>query len=114
MIIIAFCTKTSKILPRIVCDEFRHCAPITIHSGMPRNLIMHQFIRPARIAKIQLTMRDINVLRRHGWRFLYIPRETACGSTPRAFTCVQLCKKYLGIKNIWIQTPDALYRYLAK
>ena len=112
MIIIAFSENTSKILPRILCHHFRHCAPIICNKN---DLVMYQFIRRNNIAKIHLRPRDIAILRAHGWKFIYTSpyTQTCQGFTP-PYSCVDLSKRALGIKSIFIQTPYALYKYLVK
>lgn len=108
MIIIAFAEKTSKILPRILCGKIKHCAPIEMTSD---NLIMHQFISRGNIAQIKLNMRDIKILTAHGWRFVYLPCDTPRDlDTCRAWTCVQFCKYAIGMRNIFIQTPNELFK----
>lgn len=109
MIIIAFSKKTSKILPNLICRKYKHVAPI-IPDG--KELIMHQFVRPGDVAKIKIQIRDLTILKSHGWDFVYIDGATL----PRDYnaqyarTCVDLTKRILCIKNIFIQTPLALYK----
>lgn len=111
MIIIAFSNKTSKILPRLFCRRFRHCAPIF---RLGNKLVMYQFTRANNITKIELQNRDIALLRAHGWRFIYIPTDVPCDFDPNhAYSCVDLSKQAIGIHNIFIQTPYALYKYIA-
>lgn len=113
MIIIAFSNKTSKFIPNILCRKYKHVAPI-----VPRDneLIMYQFVAPGRIEKIKLHMRDIKILKIHGWDFIYID-----GITPPhdfypycAKTCVDLTKRAIGIQNWRIQTPLGLFKELNK
>ena len=113
MIIIAFSDKTSKILPRIFCRHLRHCAPIIPTGG--QRLVMFQFTSRARVQKINLTMRDIRVLRANGWKFVYVAKSAhaSCDMT-RAITCVDLSKRVLNIKDFRIQTPYALYKHLTQ
>ena len=112
MIIIAFSEHTSKVLPRIFCRRFRHVAPI-FQNG--RNLVMYQFVRPHQIEKIHLHTRDIAILRAHGWQFIFVPIDAPVDFRPHyAKTCVDLSKRALGIKNICIQTPYALYKYITQ
>lgn len=111
MIIIAFSNKTSKILPRIFCRRFRHCAPI-FRDGS--KLVMYQFTNIHNIIKIELQNRDIAILREHGWRFIYIPTDIPHDFNPMsAYSCVDLSKRALGINNPFIQTPYALYKHIA-
>ena len=111
MVIIAFSNKTSKILPQIFCRRIRHCAPIFC---IGNKLVMYQFTRIHRISKIELRNRDISILRAHGWRFIYIPTDTPNDFDPsRAYSCVDLSKRALGIHHWFIQTPYALYKYIA-
>lgn len=111
MIIIAFSGKTSKLLPQIFCSHFRHCAPIVPHGN---KLIMYQFTTRNNIATIELKNRDIAILRAHGWQFVYIPTDIQHDFNPeRAYSCVDLSKRAIGINNLFIQTPYALYKYIA-
>jgi hypothetical protein len=111
MIIIAFSEHTSKILPRILCREFRHCAPIV---RLGNHLVMYQFTNAHKITKIELQNRDIAILRAHGWRFIYLPGDVKNDfPARRAYSCVDLSKQAIGINNIFIQTPNALYKYIA-
>ena len=113
MIIIAFSENTSKILPRLLCRRFRHCAPIVCNK---KDLTMYQFIKHNHIAAIHLTSRDIAILRTHGWKFIYVsPEDPIHTFYPKfTFSCVGLCKHALGIKSIFIQTPYALYKHLVQ
>lgn len=109
MIIIAFSTHTSKILPRILCRNFRHCAPIvpTAHG-----LVMYQFVRHKHVARIKLRPRDLSILYRHQWRFIFIPVDASpdfYSHIMHVHTCVGLCRAALRHKYRAI-TPDALYR----
>ena len=111
MIIIAFSNKTSKILPKIFCRHFRHCAPIVCTGG---KLVMYQFTNIRNISEIYLNNRDISILHAYGWRFVYIPVDIQNDFDPmRAYSCVDLSKRALGIHNICIQTPTALYEHIA-
>ncbi|MBR4475362.1 MAG: hypothetical protein IKP05_01620 [Alphaproteobacteria bacterium] len=113
MIIIAFSENTSKILPRILCRRFRHCAPIICNRN---NLIMYQFIRHNKIEQINLRTRDIAILRAYGWRFVYIPSDIQLHTNYllNAYSCVDLSKRTIGMKSVFIQTPNALYKYLTR
>ena len=112
MIIIAFSDKTSKILPRLLCRGMKHTAPIGVYQN---GLIMHQFIKPGKIKKIQLNMRDIRILQDKGWRFVYVTGDLSYQFNGHGVkTCVQLSKQALGIKKRYIQTPNALYKYLLR
>ena len=109
MIIIAFAPNTSKLLPRIICRRFKHVAPIYVKQN---KLIMYQFISHNNIAQIPLQMRDLKILARHGWCFVCLavsPRKTPINNL-HAITCVSMVKKIIGIHNIFIQTPYALYK----
>ncbi|MBR4892161.1 MAG: hypothetical protein IKZ34_03215 [Alphaproteobacteria bacterium] len=110
MIIIAFCKNTSRILPRLLCHRFKHVAPIGVY---PDCLILHQFINRKHIKTIKLDMRDLKILQKYDWRFIYLT-----GNLPNEFyatnarTCVQMTKTAIRLRNIFIQTPNALYKYL--
>ena len=112
MIIIAFSKHTSKILPRILCHNFRHTAPI-LQTG--HDLVMYQFVRPRHIEKINLHTRDIKILQSHGWQFVYVPIDAPHDFVSyESYSCVDLSKHALGIRNIFIQTPDSLYKYITQ
>lgn len=114
MIIIAFSENTSRILPRIFCRRFRHCAPIICN---PDSLVMYQFVKHNHIAQVRLNPRDISILRAHGWVFIYVsPNNTQINTLHayNAYSCVDLSKRALGIQSMFIQTPYALYKYLVK
>lgn len=113
MIIVGFTHKTSKIMPRIFCRRFRHCAPIVIRPG--GEMHMYQFVRRGHIAQIQIRMRDIHILRAHGWLFICIPHCNAQKFNIRhAHTCVALTCDVIGIDKWRPLTPDALFRKLKK
>lgn len=111
MIIIAFSNKTSKFIPNLLCRKLKHVAPIVPHGD---RLIMYQFVSYGRVEKIVLRMRDIQILKAHGWNFIYIdgirlPYEF---NPYTAHTCVDLSKRAIGIKRWRIQTPLGLYKEL--
>lgn len=114
MIIIAFSAKTSKILPRIFCRGFRHCAPIVPTTNDSGELIMYQFVRPGNIAKITLHLRDIQILAAYGWQFVYLPIDAPDMTVVNAWSCVALSKYVLKIHNPMLLTPNALHRFLTK
>ena len=110
MIIIGFCKKTSKIIPKILCRKFKHVAPI-VKKG--NHLEMWQFIRKNHIYTIPLKMRDLNILTRYGWEFIAVEIPVFEVSDITAVcTCVGMTKHFVGIKNWRIQTPNALYKKL--
>lgn len=111
MIIIAFSDKTSKILPRLICRKIKHVAPIAVQND---KLIMYQFIRRNITVKMHLRMKDIKILNKNGWKFIYLT-----GDIPPNFniqnvrTCVELTKRAIRLHKWYIQTPNALYKYLS-
>ncbi|MDE6477762.1 MAG: hypothetical protein K2L94_00770 [Alphaproteobacteria bacterium] len=112
MIIIAFAQTTSRIWPRIVCRHFRHSAVIVPHGD---KLVLYQFTRRGMVNTLTICPRDIQILGRHGWAFIYLPGNLAsdfCGTDAR--TCVDMAKRAAGIRAPWVQTPLALYKYLMR
>lgn len=111
MIIVAFSNKTSKFIPNILCRKFKHVAPIVPHNN---KLIMYQFVTRGYVKKMVLQIRDIQILRAHGWKFIYVDGATMpVDFNPyAAYTCVDLAKRAIGIHNWQIQTPLALYKRL--
>ena len=114
MIIIGFSDKTSKLLPRILCNKYKHVAPIIVHNN--RAYTMYQFVHYKKIVKIKLKKRDIKILETHGWKFVYISEiHPSCDFYNKHYmTCVQMCKYIIGMHNMRIQTPYMLYKYLRK
>ncbi len=111
MILVGFTHHTSKIIPRIFCRRFRHCAVVVPAIGGAKPWIMHQFIRRECVAKIELNTRDMNLLRAHGWVFVYVDTPAYVGT---GATCVQYAKSVCNIHRPCVQRPDALWRILRK
>ena len=110
MIIIGFSRKTSKILPKLLCKNFRHVAIIVPNAD---TMTMMQFVKYNQIIPIKISLRDIKILEKFGWEFLMLPRKYKDTLPhPRALTCVQFAKNAIELKNIWIQTPWQLYKKL--
>ena len=111
MVIVGFSEKTHLIFVRAICGRFKHCAIITNHAN---KLVLHQFVQHHNIAKIAITERGLTQLKCTGWVFVRLPRCNIKQANLNAWTCVNYVKSGLGIKNIWIQTPNQLYKYLKK
>lgn len=111
MVIIVFSDKTHLSFVRLVCRHFKHCAVITEHAN---KLFLHQFVSRGNVTKIAITKRGIAQLKSNGWVFIYLPKYKPIKFNPHAWTCVNYVKQALGINKFWIQTPNALYRYLKK
>lgn len=110
MIIIAFSNKTSKIIPRIFCGKIKHVAPILVNKN---ELVLYQFINHNNVVKIKIKMRDIYILKKNGWRFLFLCGDLDTNiNKKRFFTCVQMTKIMLNINDWKIQTPAALFEKL--
>lgn len=114
MIIIAFCTQTSKFLPRVLCRHFRHCAPIIVRPGAQKPFVMYQFVTRRNIARVTLNARDINILRAHGWEFICVPNINPDVDARGGITCVDFTKRVIKLRHRRIQTPDALFKYLGR
>ena len=113
IIYIGFSKKTHKILARIVCCDFKHCAPIIMTKNKYE---LYQFTNTHNINVIEIKKRDIKILQQHGWKFVKYNLKKAPQKALKikAITCVQFTKKFCCIKKITIQTPDALLKYLQK
>ncbi len=113
MIYIGFSTQSHKLYARILCKNYRHCAPVLI---MRNKCILYQFVRYGKIVPIYIRHRDINILKHFGW--IFIKYDTTISKKnllqSHAMTCVQFTKRASGIKNITIQTPDALLKHICK
>lgn len=116
MIIVAFCTRTSKLLPRIVCRHFKHCAPIVPSGDARKTMVMYQFVHRNKIVPIPITARGLRTLRAHGWAVVCVAGVTPPPDLARACapTCVAFTKRACGMRRARIQTPDALYKYLRR
>ena len=113
MVYIGFSTKTHKLMGRILCKHFRHCAPIQITKTQ---IVLYQFVNKNNIVKIPMKLRDINILRHNGWEFIKYSGKFAPGHElkSKSITCVQFTKHVCMINKITIQTPDALFRFLTR
>jgi len=109
MLYIGFSNYSSKCYANILCKKYKHCAPVIINK---KDVIIYQFIRINKVAKILVQKNDIKKLERHGWTFVKIASHTRETLAEHCLTCVQFTKKMCGIKNITIQTPLALFNYL--
>lgn len=110
MMIVAFAPKSSKVMANLLCKDIKHVAPIEI---LDDYMVMYQFVKCGHVENIRLKMRDINILRQHGWKFIYMPINMPYGFKPQhTITCVQMTKQAIGLKKWHIQTPGALYKFL--
>lgn len=111
MIYIGFSTKSHKLYTRVLCHHFRHVAPVLIKDN---NYIVYQFTAPKKISLIILKFRDLKILESYGWKFIKYDCKFDLQSAlkTKSITCVQFTKHVCKIKNILIQTPDALFEYL--
>ena len=111
IIYIGFSTKTHKILARIICKNFKHCAPVIITKNKCK---IYQFTKTNKITIINVKKRDIKILEKYGWQFIRYNTKSVPQNALHihALTCVQFTKKFCCIKKIAIQTPDALLKYL--
>lgn len=114
MIIVGFTNKTSKILPRIFCQRFRHCAPIIINAQ--GQMILYQFVRCGHVSQIPITIRGLQRLRANGWKFIILsgaPHHEFNTYIKSATTCVALTRHAIGIHRIRPITPYGLYKQIA-
>ena len=113
MIYIAFSMYSHKLSAKIFCRHFKHCAPMIETKDC---FILYQFEKRNRIVQIQLSRRDLKILSAHGWEFIqynakFAPQHAKETKTT-SLTCVQFTKHVCGIKNIFMQRPDDLYKYI--
>ena len=113
MIYIGFSIRTHKTIARIMCKQFKHCAPVVITKNKCQ---IYQFTKRNQITLIKIKVRDIKTLEKYGWKFIKYNCKFNQQNTLniRAITCVQFTKKFCGMKKMCIQTPDALLTYLMK
>lgn len=110
MIIIGFSDKTSKTVVRLLCGHFKHCVIIEKNK---RKFVLHQFVKRNNVQHIVVTEHGIAQLELNGWVFIYIDSQPK-NFNPHKLTCVNYVKHAMGLRNIWIQTPNALYKYIKK
>ncbi|HNY25620.1 MAG TPA: hypothetical protein PKJ33_03715 [Alphaproteobacteria bacterium] len=117
--IIGFSEKTSKIIPKIFCKKFRHCAVLIQQKTTGKEqkyLLLNPSIR--KIDIFLLKSRDLKILENNDWVFIQVKHKQENISTlchiKYSLTCVGFTKQALGIKNPWILTPDQLYKYFKK
>jgi len=109
MIIIGFTHRTSKILPRLFCRHFRHCAVI-LKDKENKYILIQAGLGIRKL--IVLQKRDLKILEQYGWVFVKFPTAGASCPMPYSTTCVGFVKRTLDIRAPFIWTPDQLYRYL--
>ncbi len=117
--LIGFTNNTRKIMPRIFCRKFRHCAIVLEHKakGIRHRYTMIQ-VGSGKINFILLQTRDLKILEQNGWvflehkaqgkKYLCVMPYNLCSN----ITCVSFAKHVLKIRAPFIWTPDALYKYL--
>ena len=111
MLYIGFSNYSNKFYAKIFCKKYKHCAPIVVNKN---NAIIYQFVHINKTVKIIVKKSDLKTLERHGWIFIKYPTKIQEIPALLCFTCVQYTKRVCGIKNIKIQTPEALLNYLNK
>jgi hypothetical protein len=109
MLYIGFSIYSHKIHSQIFCHKYKHCAPVVIKGDQA---IIYQFVHVNKIKEIIINKKDLNILKQHGWKFIKYHDQIQFVNKIRCLTCVQFTKQVCGIKNIKIQTPDALLRYI--
>ena len=107
---IGFSTKTHKFIANIICRHFKHCAPILVNENRCE---IYQFTKHNQINIIKIRLRDMKILEKYGWKFVEydIEKKTEI-SDIHAITCVQFTKKFCGLRALYTQTPDALFKYI--
>ena len=109
MLYIGFSVYSHKIHSQIFCRKYKHCAPVVINGD---NVMIYQFVHVNKITKIIINKKDLNILKKHGWKFIKYSNKIPNINGLRCLTCVQFTKRACGINNIKIQTPDALLKYI--
>lgn len=108
MLYIGFSNYSNKIHAKLFCNKYKHCAPVIINGD---TVIIYQFVRINKVVKIFIKKTDLKLLGKHGW--IFIKHQKNIKQIPKfCLTCVQFTKHVCGIKNIKIQTPLALFKYL--
>jgi len=111
MLYIGFSNYSHKIHARLFCREIKHCAPIIVDGD---TVIIYQFVRINKIVKIFIKRTDLKKLKKHGWQIIKYSNDDHIQLNRFCLTCVQFTKYACGIKDIRIQTPMGLLKYLNK
>jgi len=111
MVYIGFSKQSHKLYARVLCKNFRHCAPVI---GDGKNFLLYQFVHRNKIAVIPITRRDLSILHKFGWQFIEYRGNINSNIKNKPWTCVQFTKQVCNIKSVRIQTPYGLFRYLEK
>ena len=106
---IGFSNYSNKFHAKLFCRKYKHCAPIITNND---SVIIYQFVNINKIVKIPIHKKDLKTLKKHGWKLIKYPIDTEHILETHCLTCVQFTKKACGIKDIKIQTPFALFKYL--
>ena len=109
MLYIGFSDYSNKTLARMLCKKYKHCAPIIIDN---KNIVIYQFVHMNKIVKIIRPKCDLNRLCQNGWVLIKYHTQPKQNIKKKCLTCVQFTKYVCGIKNIWIQTPLDLFKYI--
>ena len=113
MIYIGFSKQSNKIIANMFCNKFKHCAPIIIKQN---KCFLYQFTSQRNICIICLNKKDLKLLTEYGWIFIRYNNNINLQNAlyKKSLTCVQFTKKFCNIKNIKIQTPDFLLKYISQ
>jgi len=113
IIYIGFSNRSHKLIARIFCRHFKHCAPVIIDKNKCN---IYQFTTINNIKIVPVKKRDLKILEHYGWKFIKynIKNPHMARFNTHTITCVQFTKCFCGIKNIKIQTPFCLFKYLTK
>ncbi len=111
MLYIGFSNYSNKFYAKIFCKKYKHCAPIVVNKN---NATIYQFVHMKKTLKIVIKKSDLRLLKQHGWVFIKYSTKLQEKSAIPCLTCVQFTKQACGIKNIKIQTPQALLNHLSK
>ncbi|MBR5354530.1 MAG: hypothetical protein IK122_00195 [Alphaproteobacteria bacterium] len=109
MLYIGFSDYSHKILAKVFCNKYKHCAPIIVNKD---SIEIYQFVHINKMVKIDIRKKDLQTLEKHGWKLVKVAIDIKQTQRKHYLTCVQFTKAVCGIKNIRIQTPLALFRYL--
>lgn len=109
MLYVGFSNYSGKWHAKLFCKKYKHCAPIIFikNSGT-----IYQFVHINKIVKIPIKKSDLKLLEQHGWKIIKFAKGIKKTQKTPCLTCVQFTKKICGIKNIKIQTPLSLFKYL--
>lgn len=108
-IVVAFTHNSNKKTARVFCRRFRHCC-VLFPAGNGGFTLVQIGLNGVRL--IPVGPREIKIMKKQGWKFAKTQIKPCESYSFNFLTCVGFAKRALGIRNLFIWTPDQLYNKL--